>query len=244
MTVRGQGVQTDASNTVPGTAHSRVLIVDDHRMLADAFERALTARGFSCEVADVASASVILDQAARMSPDLVLLDLDLGGVDGLELVGELRARGLRVLVVTSCEDHGRLAAAVALGSLGWVAKARPFEEMLDAAASACRDRPLLPPRVREELINAGREYVDLEGDVGSRIAALTPREREVLEAIIRGESAQEMADDFVVSLGTVRNHIQSVLAKLGVSSQLSAAAIAVRWAVAKRGLDRENLLAP
>lgn len=237
-------MQTHASSTVPRAARARVLIVDDHRMLADALGRALTGRGFSCEVADVHSASVILEHAARLSPDLVLLDLDLGPVDGLELVGELRARGLRVLVVSSCEDHGRLAAAVALGSLGWVAKARPFEEMLDAAESACRDRPLLSPGLRDELINAGREYVDLEDDVRSRIAALTPREREVLDAIIRGDSAQDMADDFVVSLGTVRNHIQSVLAKLGVSSQLSAAAVAVRWAVARRGLDGESLLAP
>ena len=228
----------------PATARPLVLIVDDHQMLAEALGRGLTARGFQCQIAGLRSADAVTKEASRLSPDLVLLDLDLGSMDGLQLIRSLRAAGRRVLVVTGCDDQKRLAAAVALGSVGWVAKARPFEEVLDAAESAYRDRPLLRPEHREHLTKTGRQYVTSDAEVQGRIAKLTPREREVLHAIIRGDTAQEMAEDFVLSVGTVRSHIGSVLAKLGVSSQLAAAAVAVGWAASKRGLDREDLLSP
>ena len=232
------------STSEAGWSRPAIFVVDDHRMLAEALERALTARGFRCHVADLCSAQSVVDQATQISPELVLLDLDLGHIDGLRLVDPLRAAGRRVLVVTGCLDHRRLAAAVALGAVGWVAKAGPFEEMLDIAESVCRDRPLLDTGRRDRLTTVGREYVNTERRVQARLATLTPRELEVLGAIIGGETAEEMADRLVVSVGTVRNHIASLLAKLGVSSQLAAVAVATRWAASKRGLDREDLLAP
>lgn len=239
MQVDSQG--STITEAVP--ERSSVLIVDDHLMLAEALQRALTARGFRCEVAELGSAEAVVEQAARTSPDLILLDLHLGSIDGLQLVAPLGAAG-RVLVVTSCEDHRRLAAAVALGSIGWVAKARPFEELIDAAVSACTNRPMLAPERRDRLVATGRQYVDSDGEVQARMARLTPREREVLAAIVHGDSAQAMSERFVVSVGTVRSHIASVLAKLGVPSQLAAAAVALGWAASKRGLDHEDLLVP
>ena len=221
-----------------------VLIVDDHTMLADALGRALNSRGFLCSVADLGSAESVAEQAARIAPDLVLLDLDLGAVDGLDLVPVLRASGCRVLLVTSCEDRRRLAAGVAAGAVGWIAKARPFEELLDAAQSAYRDRPLLAAERLHSLSAAGRESAQSDRHTGMKVATLTPREREVLDAMVRGDSARDMAESFVVSIGTIRSHIASVLLKLGVSSQLAAVAVAVGWAASRRGLDREDLLAP
>ena len=203
---------------------------------------ALTYRGFRCHVAELESPQSIVDVARRIHPDLVLLDLDLGPINGLDLVGSLRAAGQRVLLVTGCEDTRRLAAAVALGSVGWVSKTRPFEEILVAAESVCRDRPLLSSERRARLALEGRAYVERADDVSSRIARLTPREREVLNGILRGETAEEMAEAFVVSLGTLRTHIRAVLAKLGVSSQLAAATLAIEWSRSKRGLGQDGLL--
>jgi DNA-binding NarL/FixJ family response regulator len=102
---------------------------------------------------------------------------------------------------------------------------------------------MLAPERRDRLVRAGQQYMNNDGEVRARMATLTPREREVLDAMIRGEAAHDMAEHFVVSVGTVRSHIASVLAKLGVSSQLAAAAVAVQWAASKRGLDHEDLLA-
>jgi DNA-binding NarL/FixJ family response regulator len=218
--------------------------VEDHRILAETLELALVQRGFRCVVAELHSSQSIVDVAARTHPDLVLLDLDLGPIDGLQLVKSLRASGQRVLVVTGCDDTRRLAATIALGAVGWVHKNRPFEEILGAATSACRDRPLLSSDAREVVTNAGRQYVEQEAAVCSRISMLTPRERDVLGCIIRGETAEEMAGRFVISLGTVRTHIRAVLTKLGVSNQVAAAAVAMQWSASRRGFDRDALLAP
>ena len=235
---------TDASNPLVDSARANILIVDDHRMLADAMARALSSRGYSCRVADLRSASAVVEVAVAATPDLVLLDLDLGSIDGLGLIGPLRSRGLPVLVVTGCEDKGRLAAAVASGSVGWVSKSRPFEEVLEAVQLACRPGSLLAPKQHEALKTTGKHSIDSDAEIRSRIAMLTPRELEVLTCFVHGDNAQDIADHFVVSLGTVRTHIRSVLSKLGVSSQLAAAALAVDCVAAKRGLDREDLLAP
>lgn len=213
-------------------------------MLAETMGQALGARGIQCHVAELHSSRTVLAEAVRVSPDLVILDLDLGPIDGLDLVRSLRAAGQRVLVVTGCEDTRRLAAAIALGAVGWIAKARSFDEILQAVESACRDRPLQSQETRDGLANAGRQYIALQGDVMARMDALTPREREILSCIVSGETAEEMADRFVISLGTVRTHIRSVLAKLGVSSQLAAAAVAVEWAASRRGIHPDDLLVP
>lgn len=233
----------DTDGAAPDVARRVVLIVDDHRLMAEALERALAGRGFCCHVADLESSEGIIDQASRIRPDLVLLDLDLGPIDGLQLVRPLRVAGHRVLVLTGCEDPRRLGATVALGSVGWVLKNRPFEQVVEAAEAACRDRPLLSNERRDRLATTGRDYVQRDREMQARMTSLTQREHEVLSCIVRGDSAQEIADRLVVSLGTVRTHIRSVLSKLGVSSQLAAVAVAMHWAASKRGLVRAELLA-
>jgi DNA-binding NarL/FixJ family response regulator len=228
---------------MPDVARRVVLIVDDHRLMAEALERALAGRGFCCHVADLESPQGIVDQALRICPDLVLLDLDLGPIDGLQLVRPLRVAGHRVLVLTGCEDPRRLGATVTLGSVGWVLKDRPFEQVVEAAEAACRDRPLLSSQRRDDLATAGWDYVQRDRETQARMSTLTQREQEVLNGIVRGDTAQEIADRLLLSLGTVRTHIRSVLSKLGVSSQVAAVAVAMQWAASKRGLDRADLLA-
>jgi two-component system, NarL family, nitrate/nitrite response regulator NarL len=221
-----------------------ILIVDDHRMLADALASVLTAKGYHCEVAELDGIDSVPSQAVVLRPELTLLDLDLGCANGLELIGPIRATGSRVLVVTACEDQQRLAAAVALGAVGWVNKARRFEVVIEAAETAVRDRPLLPSLRHQDLANVGKGYLDVDLELRTRIDRLTTREKEVLAGIARGANAQDMAEEFVVSIGTVRTHIRSVLTKLGVSSQVAAAALAVQWSASRRGLDRNELLSP
>lgn len=203
----------------------RVLIVEDHRLLADALALGLGDRGLECRVAELVSAAAVAAQALDWRPGLVLLDLDLGEIDGLDLVQGLRVAGAQVLVVTAVQDHARLAAAVALGACGWVAKNGPFEDLLQAAELAARDRPLVPPEHRRALAELGRRRLDEDRSLKERTGQLTSRELEVLEALAAGRTAAEIAAGFVVSLGTVRTHIRSILLKLGVSSQLAAVAL-------------------
>ncbi len=215
-----------AARVDPASGAVSILIVENHEMLAEALHLALSARGYSCRVAQLSGREAVLEQAAEFRPDLVLLDLFLDDADGLELVGGLRATGARVLVVTGCNDEGHVAAALALGASGSVSKAQPFECLLDAAEAVLRNRPLMADADYLELVRRGRERLQLEQGIKQKLAQLTSRERQVLWALSEGESAGDIAQAFFVSVGTVRTHIQGILGKLGVSSQLAAVAMA------------------
>lgn len=206
------------------TARPRVLIVEDHAMLAEALALSLSARGYDCSVARLDGPESVLSQAASQRPALVLLDLDLGNTDGLDLLPGLRARGAEVLVVTGYADEPHLAACLALGAVGWVSKTQPFERLLEAAELALRGRSMVGAARHDELMDLGRAALVAERDVKQRLASLTLREREVLAALEEGKNAEGIAQQFVVSVGTVRSHIRAVLTKLGVTSQLAAVA--------------------
>jgi DNA-binding NarL/FixJ family response regulator len=203
----------------------RVLIVEDHQMLAEALALSLGARGFECHVAEALARESVIAQAARQRPGLVLLDLDLGDTDGLDLVPGLGARGARVLVVTGYTDEARLAQAVALGVTGWVSKTEPFERLLDAAEVAMTGRRRFPGDNLGRLGDLGRSRMAEQRELRRRLSELTSREHEVLAALSEGRKADEIAEQFYISVGTVRSHIHSILTKLGVSSQLAAVAL-------------------
>jgi DNA-binding NarL/FixJ family response regulator len=207
-----------------GPKAAAILIVEDHEMLAEALVRALSDRGYECTVAQLTSTASVLEQAAQVRPALVLLDLNLDDADGLDLIPGLRATGAKVLVVTACTDQSRVASALVLGASGSVSKAQPFERLLDAAESVLRNRPLLSDARHGELIQLGTARLKAEREVKQRMAQLTARERQVLWALSRGEGADEIARAFFLSIGTVRSHIQAILGKLEVSSQLAAVA--------------------
>lgn len=204
----------------PGT----IFIVEDHEMLAQTLALALGAKGFECATADLGGPERIFEQAARIRPGVVLLDLDLGESDGLDVITGLRASGARVLVLTGCKNESRIAAALALGASGWVNKAQAFEQLLDAVQAAVDDRPLLRMDELEKLTTVGRARLESERDLKGRVARLTAREREVLVAMSEGKSVRQIADELIVSLATVRSHIRAILTKLGVSTQLAAVA--------------------
>ena len=193
-------------------------------MLAEALALSLSARGYVCSVAALDGPISVVAEAAQQRSALVLLDLDLGGYDGLDLVAGLRATGARILVVTGYTDEPRLAECIALGASGWVSKTEPFERLIEAAELAMRNRPLFGAARQEQLRELGHISLMNERDLKRRMAQLTQREREVLEALANGESAEKIAADLVVSIGTVRSHIRGILTKLGVSSQLAAVA--------------------
>jgi DNA-binding NarL/FixJ family response regulator len=209
----------------------RILIIEDHAMMAQTLAMSLSARGYECEIAGLRDAAQVRAQAARFRADLVLLDLHLGSIESLDLIPALRATGSQVLVVSGSNDEPRLVAALALGTLGWVRKAEPFEQLLDAVVRALQGRTIFPSGRHEELAAEGRELLAAERETRRRVSRLTPREREVLIALSEGRSVQEIADRQFVAVATVRSHVQGILSKLGVSNQLAAVAVARRYVI-------------
>lgn len=221
-----------------------VLIVDDHELISTTLALSLCTQGFRARRCTVSRPETVLEEAARYpsttwhgghGPGLVLLDLDLGTtgeglpVDGGELIAPLRAAGWIVLVLTGSTDTDRLAAAVAAGAVGWIAKSAPFDLLVQGVLDVLAGRDLLTPTARTELLARHRDHLAAQQEAITRLRRLSTREREVLLRLVDGQQAAAIADEFVTSLATVRAQIRSILAKLEVSSQLAAVALAHRF---------------
>ncbi|WP_182526327.1 response regulator transcription factor [Nocardioides dongkuii] len=207
----------------------RVTLVDDHRLLSDSLVAALTAEGFAVRAVEPSPGPDLVHEIAATTPDLVLLDLDLGdSIDGTVLVRPLRAAGARVLVMTASTDALRHGAVLEQGAVGVLQKSRPFDELLTGITAAACGEDLLSPEDRRGLIRRWRAAAVEERDVAAGFARLSTREASVLEALQEGRSVREIAVGWHVSEATVRSQVHAILTKLGVTSQLQAVALARR----------------
>ena len=203
-----------------------VLIVDDHELLSCTLVIALRSRGLRAQQLTPRELLARLHQPAPPG-GLVLLDLDLGdNVDGARLVGPLRRAGWRVLVITGTTDEPRIAAAVAAGAVGWVPKTAPFDDLVAHAMRAAQGRSLVTDTARLRMVDVANAARDAAEERERRWKQLTPREHEVVDCLVDGLRAGAIAEKFTVSVATVWTQIRSVLAKLEVSSQLEAVALA------------------
>ena len=206
----------------------RVLLVEEHALVALGLKLALCERNWDVEIASGPTASDVTAHAVRFQPHCVLIDLHIGGGlgNGIDLVGPLTATGAKVIVLTAERRRLALAELVDAGAAGWIGKDASLDEvdatlcrMLDGASVLGRaDRAALLEDLRAQ--RAGSV------EVNGTFERLTQREALVLGALIDGQSAVEIAEANFVSLATVRSQIRSVLQKLGVRSQLAAVALA------------------
>jgi PAS domain S-box-containing protein len=216
----------------------RVLLVEDHaavrEALAGAFEREA---GF-----DVVGQAASLRQARGMLHDVDVAVLDLGLPDGYggDLIRDLRAASPRAqaLVLSATLDRGQVARAVDSGAAAALDKTAHLHEVVDAVRRLRDGEALLSMDEVVELLRFARRRRDEEHADRQAIQGLTAREREVLQALADGLSTRGVAEHLHITMRTARNHIASILAKLGVHSQLQALVFALRYAVveiAKRG---------
>lgn len=207
-----------------------VLIVDDHDLVGTSLAVALTAEGFQARRAAAVDRAGVLEEADTLPPGLALLDLDLGRDregrrrDGVELVVPLTERGWCCMVL-SAADRSRVGAALAAGAIAAVPKRAPWPVLLANVRAALHGRSVMSAETRQELIDSFRARDAERRDIAEKLSRLTQREREVLAELARGHRAQAVAEQYVVSLATVRTQIRSVLSKLEVGSQLEAVAL-------------------
>ncbi|XVV08567.1 response regulator [Actinoplanes sp. CA-131856] len=206
----------------------RVLIVDDHPAVRRGLRTFLELAGDLEVVGEAADGPTALDLIAETGPEVVLLDMVLPGMDGVEVLRELRRRDLpaRVLVVTSFTDRARLVPAVRAGARGYLSKDVDPNALVAAVRSVAAGHLLLEPDVAAGLLGAPAEE-----------PALTARERDVLALLAEGRSNREIARALVVAEKTVKTHVSSILLKLGLADRTQAALHAVRNGLAP-GSDR------
>jgi DNA-binding NarL/FixJ family response regulator len=207
----------------------RILIVEDHRLVATGLQLALRSRGWEVEMTHGPSVEAVLELAAAFQPDCVLLDLQLGELGcGLDLIPSLREFATSVVMVTAETDRFVLARGVEAGATGWVSKDCRLDDLIDSVEDVLMGRSLLGSSSRQAMLEELRLHRSATERIVSPLAQLSPREQNVLGALVDGLSCEEIATSQFVSVATVRSQIRSILQKLGVRSQLAAVAMANR----------------
>lgn len=208
----------------------RVLVVEDHLLLAETLAVALRGEGLTVDIADVGSREDLITRVAVDRPDLVLLDLDLGGSvgDGATLVRPFVQAGARVLVLGARRRRTQIGTAIEQGAVGHLAKTASFDELLATVALAARGEPVMTSEERHQLLRELARIREREVTARRPFERLSTREQQVLRALANGKPVAEIAAEWFVSEATVRSQVRGVLTKLGVGSQLEAVALALR----------------
>jgi DNA-binding NarL/FixJ family response regulator len=210
----------------PPSDSIRVVLADDHAFFRDGLARILAGAGIEV-VAQVANGNAAVQAAVEHAPDVVVMDLSMPGLSGLEATRRLqqRAPACRVLVLTVSDSEADVIDAVVAGASGYVLKDGPMEEVIAAVEAVATGHALISPPIASTLLGRIREQaeVDAVGDVG-----LSGRELDVLKLLAEGKANTEIGEALFISNSTVRNHISSILMKLHVNNRVQAAVRAVR----------------
>jgi DNA-binding NarL/FixJ family response regulator len=208
-------------------------MIEDHELLAQSLQAALSAEGIQVVRVWSDDRDKLLAEATTGAPGLLLLDFDLGPDIGtaLGLIGPLNVAGFDVVMLTGVTDRLVLAECLEEGAIGIIDKSISFVELLDRIHTVLNRGTLMSRHEREEMLSRLRVHRATREHQMRAFRELTMRESEVLAALMRGKSADTIADESVVSVATIRTQIRSILSKLGVNSQLAAVARAqeVRW---------------
>ncbi|MEU3188625.1 response regulator transcription factor [Streptomyces sp. NPDC006923] len=192
----------------------RVLLADDHPVVRAGLCAMLESAEYISVVGQAGSGEEAVVQAASLAPDIVLLDLRMGGMDGVAATGHIlrRSPGSKVVIVTTYEDDSDILRAVEAGAAGYLLKGSSRAELIDAVHAAARGETVLTPSLAGKLFRARTpEPVPLSG-----------REREVLRLVSRGHTNAEIGRELFISEATVKTHLLRTFKKLGVSDRTSA----------------------
>lgn len=208
---------------------TKVLIVDDAPLFQAGLAAALKAEGFDV-VGQATHALSGVDMARQLQPDLVVLDILMPGMSGLEVVEKIAAAapGSRVVLLTSSESEEDLLAAIRLGARGYIVKTTDLPNLVSAMRHVLDGGAVVSPAMGGKLFDTVRQLLRHRQTNAVRTPMLTGREIEILQSIARGMTSKEIGDRLYISENTVKNHVRNVLDKLGLHSRGEAVLYAVR----------------
>ncbi len=211
----------------------KVVVADDHTLVRQSLVKLVNSEDGFHVVADVERGEPIIDLVRHHDADLVLLDVNMPDIDGIQVATKLRKEfpNVKILFLTMHDDDATIRRAVSLGADGYVSKSASTEELLQALEAVGEGGTFLSPAI-------ARRVMDMAGGRGDSPAnQLTERELEILQLMATGARPQEMADELFLSVKTIKNHLTNVYAKLGVSTAAQAVAEAYRLGIVSHRSD-------
>jgi NarL family two-component system response regulator LiaR len=208
----------------------RVLIVDDHTVVRDGLNALLSVEPGIFVIGSAADGLQAVKLAAELNPDIILLDLVMPKMDGVQAINEIKKNNpeTKILVLTSFAENHQVYSAIKSGAIGYLMKDSSADDLIEAIRDTYENKPVLQPEIARKLMH------DIQGQENRKPLknALTDREIEILRQVALGKTNQEIADELVVSERTVRTHITNILAKLRLSNRTQAALYALREGIA------------
>jgi NarL family two-component system response regulator YdfI len=211
---------TDVSVSAP----IRVVIADDHMLVREGLRSILALAEDIVQVGEASDGAEAVHLAGTLSPDVMLMDLRMPNVDGIEAIRQIKDRhpDIEVVILTTYDDDTHIVEGLGAGARGYLLKDAGRAALFNAIRAAARGESLLPPEVLETLLARSRTRSRASA------VALSQREQQVLELIVTGASNKEIAMQLGITERTVKAHVTSILNKLGANSRTEAAAIAIR----------------
>ncbi len=204
-------------------AKIRILVADDHPMLREGLAGVLETQPDFEIVGEASDGEEAVSLAERLSPDVILLDLEMPNLDGVGALERLKENGspARTLVFTAYDNDERILGALRAGAKGYLLKGASRHQLFEAIKTVHGGGSLLGPAVTDRLLESMRRNEE-------RIEDLTPRELEVLSLVARGNTNAEISADLFITERTVKFHVSSIMHKLGAQNRTEAARIAGR----------------
>ncbi|GIE17176.1 response regulator [Winogradskya humida] len=214
----------------------KVLIADDQAMVRQGFGALLAAQPDILVVGDAADGEQAVAETRRLDPDVVLMDIRMPVLDGIEATRRLtRSPGPRILILTTFDLDDYVFAALRAGASGFLLKDAPAADLVHAVRVVAAGEGLLAPSVTRTLIEEFASRPRADRPRATALNGLTPRETEVLRLIAQGLSNQEIAAALVVAEQTVKTHVGRVLAKLGLRDRAQAVVLAYETGLVAAG---------
>ncbi len=216
----------------------RVAVVDDQALVRGGFAMVLGHQNDIEVVAEAGTGLEAIEAARTHRPDVILMDIRMPEMDGLEATSRIVEEAdwpVRVLILTTFDPDEYVYKALRAGASGFVLKDIPPEELVAAVRTVADGGALLAPSITRRLIGQFAERLAVDTRVSSRLQRLSNREREVLAAIARGLNNTEISEQLFIGAATVKTHVSSILAKLGLRDRAQAVVFAYESGLAEAG---------